>query len=138
MRRPKVGVAVIIRDRDRVLYGLRQSKHADGFWGFPGGHLEGGESFEGCAIRETEEETGLILPDATFWTAENTLFHLENKHYVVIFTIANLPKGQEARIMEPDKCVRWEWFPWTQPPTPLMPGIEQLMSKDKNPMGERL
>jgi 8-oxo-dGTP pyrophosphatase MutT (NUDIX family) len=47
--------------------------------GFPGGHIEGGESFEGCAIRETEEETGIMLAEARLWTVENTIFHTEKK-----------------------------------------------------------
>jgi ADP-ribose pyrophosphatase YjhB (NUDIX family) len=30
-------------------------------WHFPGGMLEGCESMEGCAVRETQEETGLYV-----------------------------------------------------------------------------
>ena len=43
----------------KVLIGKRKSKLGKGEWGFPGGHLEHGETLIGCAIRETKEETGL-------------------------------------------------------------------------------
>ena len=72
--------------------------------------MEGGESFEQCAIRETEEETGIILPSAKVWTFENTIFHNEQKHYVVILMVADIPTGQDARVIEPEKCEKWDWF----------------------------
>jgi 8-oxo-dGTP diphosphatase len=133
MRRPKVGVAAVIRRDNCVLFGLRKGKHANGTWGFPGGHIEGGESFEGCAIRETEEETGIMLAEARLWTVENTIFHTEKRHYVVVFLVANMPPGQVARIIEPMKCECWKWLPWDDLPSPLMQGIEKLVARGLNP-----
>ena len=49
MDRPLVGVRAIIREKNEVLLGLHEKGHAGGFWGFPGGHMEGGEFFEQCA-----------------------------------------------------------------------------------------
>ena len=107
-----------------------------GMWGFPGGHLEGGESFEECAIRETEEETGIILPSAKLWTVENTIFRSENKHYVVVLMVAEMPLGQDAKLMEPEKCEKWDWFRWpSNLPCPLMPGIEKVRERGLSPIG---
>lgn len=39
----------------------RKGSHGDGEWALPGGHLEMGESFEQCAVREVEEETGIMV-----------------------------------------------------------------------------
>jgi len=36
-------------------------KSISGFYGFPKGHIENGESDEECAIRETLEETGISV-----------------------------------------------------------------------------
>jgi 8-oxo-dGTP diphosphatase len=135
MKRPKVGIAVVICRGDHVLLGLRKGKHAGGTWGFPGGHLEGGESFEICGIRETEEEAGICLPAVKLWTVENTIFYSEEKHYVVIFLVADMPSGQEAKVMEPNKCKCWEWHPWSQLPAPLMQGIEKLVARNITPFG---
>ena len=135
MKRPKVGIGVAIRCDDHVLMGLRKGKHQPGVWSFPGGHLEGGESFEGCAIRETEEETGILLPSVKLWTVENTIFHAEQKHYAVVLMVADLPTGQEARVIEPEKCEKWEWFPWDKLPSPLMLGIQKVIEHGLSPIG---
>lgn len=133
MQRPRVGVATAIRRDDQVLLGFRKSKHAIGTWGFPGGKQEGGESFEGCALRETEEETGIILAQARLWTVENTIFHTEDVHFVVVFMVADMPKGQDARVTEPTMCACWDWFPWNRLPSPLMQGIEKVAVRGLNP-----
>ncbi len=38
--------------------------HAPGHWGYPGGDLETGEDFVAAAVRELEEETGLVVDGA--------------------------------------------------------------------------
>ncbi len=55
----KIAVAVIV-DGNRVLIGLREEDTTlAGYWEFPGGKVEAGESDEAAAVRETWEETGL-------------------------------------------------------------------------------
>ena len=57
--RPKVGIGVLVfNDLNQLLLGRRTSAHGEGEFGPPGGHLEFGESFEDCAIREVKEEAG--------------------------------------------------------------------------------
>ncbi len=125
---PKVGVSVLIYNDDKILIGLRKAKHAHHYWGLPGGHLEGGESFEHCALRETEEETGIALTGTTLLTVRNTIFFNEDKHYAVIFMVAKLPYGQVPTTMEPEKCEKWIWWnPKDNPPGPLLPGLQMLI-----------
>ena len=139
MKRPIVGVSVAIRSCSRVLMGLRGSGHAAGLWGFgAGGKIEGGESFEEAATRETAEETGLVLRSVKFWTAANTIYPEEDKHVVVIFMVADKPAWQCVRNMEPDKCVKLEWFKWDKLPEPLMPGIVHLIDHDFDPFTVRI
>ena len=59
-----VGAIVVILDnQDRVLL-LRRAPGdywAAGQWGFPGGKLEPGETAKEAAIRETKEESNLVV-----------------------------------------------------------------------------
>ena len=103
---PRVGVGVFIFDRTRgarFLIGKRKGSHGAGTWALPGGHLEHGESFEQCAMREVEEETGIRLEQPRFLTATNTVFAESGKHYVTIFMIAQAiarpgEQPQEAQV----------------------------------------
>jgi 8-oxo-dGTP diphosphatase len=53
---PKVGVAILITEDDRVLLMKRKGIHGTGTWSTPGGHLDFGDTPEQCAARETKEE----------------------------------------------------------------------------------
>ena len=69
----KVAAGVIVV-RDDELLALRRSDR-DGV-GLPCGHVEDGESPEVCALREAEEETGLVLalvPGAAAFVAVDPL-----------------------------------------------------------------
>jgi 8-oxo-dGTP diphosphatase len=127
MKRPVVGLAVAICCGDAVLMGKRIGAAGSGTWVFPGGHLEGGETFEDCVIREVEKETGILLEGADFWRVENVFYPDDDHHCVTIFMIAKHPPGQEAITMEPDRCEGWDWFQWDNLPMPLMLGIQQIV-----------
>jgi 8-oxo-dGTP diphosphatase len=126
MERPAVGVAVVVIKNDRVLLGRRRSSHGSGFWSFPGGHLEFGESVEECAKREVLEETGLLITNIKYGPFTNDFFGDEQKHYVTLFTFADYSGGvEEAR--EPEKNECWSWYRWDELPHPLFLPIRNLL-----------
>lgn len=51
----------------------------------PGGHIEHGEDLGACAVREAEEETGLVVEAGNVLTITNDVFKEEGKHYITIF-----------------------------------------------------
>lgn len=53
--------AAIIAQNGQVLMVRRRVKEGELMWQFPAGAIEAGESAEGAAVRETEEETGLTV-----------------------------------------------------------------------------
>lgn len=92
------------------------SSHGAGTWCFPGGHLEFGESFEECALRETAEEVGVNLKQLRFQCVANIKKY--QKHHVLIGFIADW-KSVEPKLLEPDKFSEWKWFSLDKLPKPL-------------------
>lgn len=124
--RPKVGLGVIIVKDGKVLLGKRKKSHGQGTWGFPGGHLEFGETFEECARRETLEEAGITIKNIRFVYTTNDVMAAENKHYITIYMRADYDSG-EVQNLEPEKLEKWEWFAWSELPRPLFIPIENLL-----------
>ena len=60
MHFPRLAALAVVLDGDRVLLVQRRNPPDAGLWGFPGGHVEPGETALEAAARELAEETGVI------------------------------------------------------------------------------
>src|SRR5438874_5269757 len=87
------GIAVIVRNGDRVLLNKRKNVHGAGTWAPIAGHLDFGESLEQCAMRETKEESGLDISNIKFRCITNDVFETEHKHYITIWMEATCEAG---------------------------------------------
>ena len=129
MSHPRVGIGVIIvRDDGKILIGKRKGSHAP-YWSIPGGHLESGESFEETAIREIQEETGLLIKNPEVIAVTNNLktYKEENKHYISICLTAKYPGGRVEN-REPEKCEGWRWVAPDNLPQPHYEASEQSIA----------
>ncbi|KAI3976849.1 hypothetical protein MKX01_008707 [Papaver californicum] len=141
---PKVGVGVFIIKGNKTLMGRRRSSIGDSTFALPGGHLEFGESFEECALREVKEETGLDINNIEFVTITNNIVLDEPKpsHYVIILMRAKLVDSQqEPQNLEPNKCDGWHWCKWDDEniPRPLFKPLQILVDRGFNPFsGEEI
>ena len=50
----------------------------------------------------------------------------DNKHYLNLGVLAKY-NGGEPKLMEPDKCMEWRWFPFDHLPIPLLEGAELIV-----------
>lgn len=126
-KRPQVGIGTIVTKDDQVLLMKRKNAHGDGTWSPPGGHLEYGESFEECAMRETLEETGVVTADLTFRAVTNDVFEAEGKHYITIWLEGSYVSG-EARINAEYEMSEVSWFSWDALPEPLFLPFANLLA----------
>lgn len=55
----EIALALCFRDGHVLVTRRKADAHLGGFWEFPGGKRHAEETFEACAVRELEEETGV-------------------------------------------------------------------------------
>ena len=118
----RVAVAIIERVVDgdyEVLFAQRPvGKAYAGFWEFPGGKIEAGETITEALVREIDEELGIHIRSAAFWRTER--FSYEHAHVELNFCRSNdwsgEPHGREGQA-----------FAWQTPNaihlTPLLPAL---------------
>jgi 8-oxo-dGTP diphosphatase len=130
-QKPQVGTALIITRDDKVLLMKRKGPHGTGTWSTPGGHLDFGESLEGCAAREAKEEVGVDVRDIRFRTVTNDIFEGEGKHYITIW-FEGKPVGEPSIVAEKE-VAEIGWFAWDALPQPLFLPLENLVKENRYP-----
>ena len=124
----RIGVGVLLFSDGKLLLGKRSGSHGAGTWGLPGGHLEPGEEVSDCAIRETQEETGLIVSDIRHVDFTNDLFEADKKQYITLFVEAKSFTGTVKRL-EPEQCKEWRWFSASELPDTLFKPLQTLFDQ---------
>jgi 8-oxo-dGTP diphosphatase len=68
MSAPMITVTAAVLTDDELVFAARRGpgKHLEGYWEFPGGKLEKGETPEQCLSRELEEEFGIQVEVGSF------------------------------------------------------------------------
>jgi 8-oxo-dGTP diphosphatase len=129
--KPQVGTAIIMMKDDKVLLMKRKGPHGGGTWCTPGGHLDFGETLEGCAAREAKEEVGVDVVNIHFRAVTNDVFEAEGKHYITIWLEGN-PMG-EPFIAAEQEAEEIGWFAWDALPQPLFLPMENLVKGNTYP-----
>jgi len=99
----KAGCIVLSKDNPNMIMMIYREKQND--FTFPKGHLESGESLEGCAIKEVREETGLdIKIIKQLWVMEYR--DSSQKDVTTVYYLATSVDDQKAK---PEKDCSIEW-----------------------------
>lgn len=81
-------IAAAIMDENRILIARRNYGSLAGYWEFPGGKVEPGETDAECIYREIQEEFSAKIVVQKYLGEEN--FQVDNKNYDIVLYQAKL------------------------------------------------
>lgn len=119
----KIGCEVFIRKGNKILLGKRgRAAYGTGTWALPGGHLELHERLVDAICREIKEELdGDVKPtDLTLVSIVDDINQAIDSHYVHVSFELSDPKF-EPKLMEPESCDEWRYFPLDKLPENFFP-----------------
>ncbi len=118
LRRPvDVAVGVLIRPDGRFLLTSRpEGKVYAGYWEFPGGKVEPGESIEAALRRELHEELGITIGTSEAWKEEL----VDYPHALVRLHFRKVFQWQGEFQMREGQAMAWESLPVLC--APVLPG----------------
>ena len=108
--RPVVGCLAVVRRGDKILLVQRAKPPGAGKWGFPGGHLEMGETVQECAVRELREETGIEADALSVLTAFDFITRdasgKPTRHFTLIAVLCDWRAG-DGETIEDASALGW-------------------------------
>jgi len=121
---------ILINEKNEILLGRRAD---NGYWDYPAGSMELGESFEECARRETLEETGLTCGKLDFLmslSGEDTYYMYPNgdKIYYAGLVYICFDFEGEMKVQE-EEVTEQRFFPLDDLPDNLPPKKEAVYDR---------
>jgi ADP-ribose pyrophosphatase YjhB (NUDIX family) len=108
--------------------------YEDGNYSIVAGHVDLGETFTQCIIREAKEETGIELKPENLKVVHVMHRNSKSNEYnerIDVFFIAEKWNGEIIN-KEPHKCDDLSWFDLDNIPENTIPYIKQILNKIKN------
>lgn len=124
---PKIGALAVVLHQDQVLLVQRSKQPDKGLWGFPGGHVEWGETVLQAAERELLEETTITARAIGYLDNLDLLRSDESgavvSHYLLVGVACQYQSGTPVA---GDDALDARWYP-----------VERIFSRDL-PMSARV
>jgi len=124
----------LIRDNKILLLRRFNTGYEDGNYSLITGHVDPGESFTQCMLREAVEEAGVILTATNLQVAH--IMHrntpgIKNNERIDTFFVAKQWTGNVIN-QEPHKCDDLSWFDLDNLPENIIPYIKQAINCIRN------
>ena len=120
-------VYLFLKQNNKILLQKRVNGWMDGFYSLPAGHLDGGETIKQAIIRETFEETGLIVKGNDLEVI-HVMHRLADREYIDFFLESKNYQGIPV-IKEPDKYSELKWFNLNQLPNNIIPNVKHFLQE---------
>ena len=119
----QVAVGVLVREDGSFLLTTRPpGKVYEGYWEFPGGKLEAGESVAQALQRELQEEIGINMLDCTPWKTGR----IDYPHALVQLNFCKVTRWSGALQMHEGQTFAWQQLPVQV--TPVLPGTVPVLA----------
>ncbi len=118
----QVAVGVLVRDDGAFLLTSRpKGKVYEGYWEFPGGKLEAGETVEQALRRELQEEIGIVMDNCMPWKTER----IDYPHALVQLNFCKVTQWSGMLHMHEGQQFAWQQLPVDV--TPVLPGTVPVL-----------
>ena len=127
---------VLLREGKILLQRRFNTGYMDGYYSVPAGHVDKGETFTQCAVREAKEEIGAELN-----LQDLKLAHIMHRfsggewgelgYRIDLFFTVEKWQGN-IEIKEPEKCDDLKWFDLANLPENIIPYVATALENIKN------
>lgn len=134
-RKPvEVAVGVLVREDGAFLLTSRPAgKPYAGYWEFPGGKLEAGETVAQALARELHEELGIDIENCTPWKSEQ----MDYPHALVNLHFCKVTAWKGELVMREAQLMAWQQLPVQV--KPVLPGtlpVLRWFAEERSFVGE--
>jgi len=118
----QVAVGVLVRaDGAFLLTSRPEGKAYAGYWEFPGGKLEAGETIQEALRRELQEEIGVTIQNCELWRTER----IDYPHALVQLNFCKVTQWTGELQMLESQSYAWQQLPVLV--TPVLPGTVPVL-----------
>lgn len=120
----------LVKDRKILLLRRFNTGYEDGNYSVPAGHIDGEEKATVALIRESMEETGIIINNTQLQMVH--VMHRKSEEERIDFFFKAIKWRGSPKIMETNKCDDLSWFPINQLPKNIVPYVRAGIKNYKN------
>ena len=136
-KRPLLGALAVLVHDDHVLLAQRRNNPDAGLWGYPGGHVEWGETVLEAAVRELREETGVNAKPLSYLTNIDLLLPGSTgevtTHFLLVAVLCDYISGTPQAA---DDVADARWVPVTDIKEKRLPMSARVVQVLKLALGE--